>query len=671
MTNPHFGVFYKQLLFFTLFTTFASASAISTAKQQVEHTAKEPAEVLLVNRTNANKIFCSISGQAAHVCQEKNKHYRLTQNHLLVKPRFSSRSDKKSRNVVFSFQGMKIQTGKNLTIQFHPGDLESKRRWIGLKVGDYEIRLKSHTVMLLGDRKNDDRKVGIGGFLLPPKIFKEELKTQVSVDGNRIELRLLSNAVKDQVLTCSWNVKKSLSEKNPWDFGFAVFNGNGKIPAIQVSSVQVGSKPLVGKHRQMPKHPLTDVTKDGIGVGKSGRKGLSSAAINNLVMDLNSPVSKSELDAAIDHVLKTTLPGIKSHRLSFFGQRRECSSIGWLYRRTKDQRLVDGMIDSCMGVLSHRNDNYQKTGMRIGNPKTGKKDFVIAPNWEHLRKAVWDIDSDEVTVEYGIGSFGGQAWPIMTARMISESPDLWNKHYKGKVKQFQGKTYRQVGLVMLAHGRVTIDFLFKYYLDSRDMLLKSPSGVEEPEGVYPQWNRIFPAVVANANYVVACRNLNVEKEFSEKVRQTIIASMKLFESRLRTHHRGGKKVYSYSYGSTSMTQCEDTGHGSFEHSELGWLFDEGYYKQEHAIVFGDTVESLYLGDRKFCARFVASDSIPKDQKGKKLYEKGIGYIWMTRFNPNLREIICTDAVKNGKGLYAYCQMLKLRDHFSGYGKSQK
>lgn len=291
---------------------------------------------------------------------------------------------------------------------------------------------------------------------------------------------------------------------------------------------------------------------------------------------MKGPVTQNELEGLTDYFLERPLL-TKNYLNTLFATWPRAYMAEWLYQQTHDRRIVDRMIEQSRSILQYRDDLYGKYPIYISEDA-----FIFSKGWSHFRGMILYQDRP-MKLMLGIASLGtGINWPATTARTIAGDPELWEKEYKGT-------SYREIAKEMLNIVHESWDFTIKHYHDEQSNLLLSPPYGAEPEGLVPQWNRIFPLMAAGNTLVDTYAMLDEQNIKSTQIDLILKALFEKFWEYTRTDKVHGKEVFYYPYGvarwaDMNSSHTEDTGHLGFDARGFRVFTKSGRYMTTEQLV---------------------------------------------------------------------------------------
>ena len=345
------------------------------------------------------------------------------------------------------------------------------------------------------------------------------------------------------------------------------------------------------------------------------------------IKGLEGKVLEEEMEGLVAYFLKRPLL-TTNYNNTLFNEWTKVYMMKWTFDKTNDIRILNRMIEQADTLLRYRDDNYGKYKTLIKNEYT-----EFTKGWSHFRGLCY-VDNEPTKKALGIADIGtGINFHAGVALTIASHPEIWNN-------SFEGKTYKEIALEMLEDVHENWNYIIKYYYDKKTNLLYSPKYASEPEGVVPQWNRLFPLMASGNILVDASELLNIKDDRINKIDSILKALFKHFWDNARIEKYEGKDVVYYPYGvyrlKSNPEHTEDINHMGFDSRAIRVFHHSGRYWNE---------EQTKLLSNLMCYRMIKDDkgSFASRQNSEKII-KNYDYsgslpdlMWFAEFEPQLKD----------------------------------
>ena len=566
-----------------------------------------------------------------------------------------------------------LSTGETIFLRL---DSRFESSWLRVRVGKYIVTLSSSVFL-----EETEISYHPSTFVRGIKKSKAAKRTQASINGSKVYLPPRQALELDRDIIFAITLEQGqlictiLSEKSKNAFqakwkirdvaaapvSFSLINKS--LNAGEFTSMEAVAFGILDtttyKVRNMPQNRFDMYINE-----RMVRERRSKFKISNYTGKLTS----EDLQNLEKAFLKTPLFNFDRH----FGNYKIALGVRWLFEQTENIEIIDHLIAVANSVAESRNDKHPKLGTYFmdGYPQLKVTD-EMTPCWPHYREVYWLENEDLFYTDAGIASFSGNVWITRCADLIALNPDIHSKIYNGDVAKYKKKTYRQISLDMAKQGYEAAKFIVKYhyenedkekylasFIDSNSKCYTSPPGVSEKKGILPYWNRLFPVLISHAYLINALEAYEILPEFTHTLKELLIGTMKEFEKYIHEYTVDDINLVTHPYSSKDSPnkyhknpKPTDLGHGSFELHGLMGLYEEGYFSEEWARKYADTLVMLHEGKGLYPIHLIKKRK-GKVKKKKKVYDQAQGYIWLGRFQPKLTQIL-SKYYPSGKFSQAY------------------
>ncbi len=364
---------------------------------------------------------------------------------------------------------------------------------------------------------------------------------------------------------------------------------------------------------------------------------------------------RGEIDGMEHYLLEFPTP-THNYRNYHFRRRFMPYLYEWTYYRTGNRALIDKLIDDSRSVLAHRND-------RFGQYRLIYRD--AGPLWPHFRGLIREHDGS-MTMWAGSASISAFTWLTVTARVISDNPELWERHYGER-------TYREIAEEMIAAALESVDYYYEQFLDETDNLLKYSDAFPRTEwhGNLLIWNRCLPFVSGTIPLAEALENFEQQPERVLQMDRVNRAMIDRFFSHNVIYYEKDNTIYMrYPYSEFAQKRnknhIEDLAHGSFDSRDFQRIYRSGRYEFEEKFIraFADTYADLVCVEPgTYTARL---DGNRNKLKINYDYLSGmVGTIWYAEWRPDLYEKHIDHLINNRLAgqpdAYTYWELFKLKE----------
>ncbi len=432
---------------------------------------------------------------------------------------------------------------------------------------------------------------------------------------------------------------------------------NSKIPSFSVTSITVNTDnlppaisakktphKLVEKYRY-PKDQLQKITQ----------------SLTLDTADLNVKVTSENIKK-----LETALLSYKDIKINLdnfqFGHFYLPYAYEWIFKKTKNIKVLNKLIDQARSVYQYRNDNMPpETRFKFSESSLGTKMYhknPYAKTWPHYQEATVN-ENNEVEIVSGCAAFASLSYFTVTARVIAANRELWEQ-------QYHGTTYKQIMYDLIDWSVSTIDYFNDVYLDTSRFVYRYPPGsayaARVTEGIpYLYFNRYLPFMVNMIALVETYEILNIRAKQVQFIDKVISSNVKVFRSVCRYQ---GKNYLYYPYAASNPNKIEDFGHGSFDGNSLEILYKSGRYQFTNDMVrrIANTFNDKYIKSPGVISKWPGDKHIIHNYT----YLPGMkGMIWYAHWNKGLQTNIVDYIVNTlkAKNTRIYWEVLKLRDGF--------
>jgi len=344
-------------------------------------------------------------------------------------------------------------------------------------------------------------------------------------------------------------------------------------------------------------------------------------------------LTENEINGLTSFFLNYKLP-THNYKNYYFRNRIYSYMAEWLYeKQTNNEAILQKAIDVAKRCVEYRNDNICSVNNKF---KCYAIDFsrTVAPVWPNYKKKI-KVHNGVESLTPGAGALAGIPVLSVSVRMIANSPELWNRRYKGK-------TYRQIASELIDEALYTVNYIYKTMVGN-DNLIKYTNLVNTKDwpGYVFIYNRVLPVTSRTIPLIEALEIFNEKPNKVAKIDRVNNAMIDFLIDDMTFYKKNGKEVMYFPYSDVAQNvkgkPSEDFIHGSFDSRDFQLIYQSERYNfgDRHMRAMANTLtEVTHTGYGKFTGDL--------DGNGDTAKTSDIafdGYFWYARYEPEVKKII--------------------------------
>jgi len=373
-----------------------------------------------------------------------------------------------------------------------------------------------------------------------------------------------------------------------------------------------------------------------IGVGIAIGAGARPASADLLIQGIDGPVTAAEIDAFERHMMTVEPGGSNRGNNYVYGNGgKSLEGLGEMYEVTGDTAILDRMIYFADRMLAGRNDRSERRTIWTGR---------VEPCWPN--KPATAADGAYCGTENGdvVGHIA------FCARLILETPALWNQRVAIGDPEHHGATYLERARTFVAEGDKTAAWLTTWFVNAdskRFYLPRSPGFAalgpryEKDQGHGVPWNQQMMLASGFQRLAESHALLRDDARKTRAYDAIVKASMGWFQSELQSYRAGDRDAYKWSYatGDVNLRYMEDAGHGGYDIWGLWKAAQRSSYHIRSRTLrqLAQTVRFVMAGsDGKFAGRV--------DGRGGRKAYLGSTFLLLAKYDPALFPVLANRAL---------------------------